>query len=189
MELYAHALKKNGWIRVPDTKEWEKNVNWYNYLTGETRKAKIIGSNDINLLLDFGSGAYLEGTRLTDVFRKKIKRGHNVDISDKINVIMINGCDEKHSGEKVRKEEWRNAWIAFEEAANTRNTRTLSNLISLCRYSLAIADYLEMVGHALNRLIKTSIHWMEFPYLLKNKLVRRYQSIELFDFEENDSKS
>lgn len=180
MDLYEYVLKKNGWKKKADTKEWEKQVQWYNYILNENRTQVLIAANDINLLLDFGVGAYLEGTSLKEIFSKKIKRGHDVDLSDLINVAMVNGCDYKHCGERLREEEWLNAWIAFEEAVNTRNTRTTSNLISLCRYSLGIADHLERVAKSINkyhykifdkseypdneleRICRISIHWIEF---------------------------
>ncbi|GAI99705.1 unnamed protein product [marine sediment metagenome] len=80
------------------------------------------------------------------IFNKKIKRGHDVDLSDIINVAMVNnGIDGIH------KNEWLDAWNSFEQAANTRNTRTTSNLISIYRYSFAIADHLEKVGEAIKK--------------------------------------
>ncbi len=180
MDLYEHVLKENGWKRISDTKEWEKQIQWVNLIRNEREANMLIAANDINLLLDFGSGAYLEGTSLKAIFSKKIKRGHDVDLSDLLNVAIVNGCDYKHCGERLREEEWLNAWIAFEEAVNTRNTRTTSNLITLCRYSLGIADHLERVAKSINkyhykildnseypdneleRICRISIHWIEF---------------------------
>jgi len=180
MDLIEHILKKNAWIRKAETKEWEKQIQWHNYITNETKTEVLIAANDINLLLDFGAGAYLEGTSLTEVFRKKVKRGHDVDISDLINVAMVKGCNDRHRGEKMREEEWNKAWITFEEAVNIRSTRITSNLISLCRYSYAIADHLERVGRSiekyheiifdktkfpdrvLDKYCRTSIHWINF---------------------------
>jgi hypothetical protein len=125
--------------------------------------------------LDFGAGAYLSGASLKDIFDKKIKRGHDVDLSDIINVAMMNDDkDGKH------KEEWNDAWKSFEEAANTRNSRITSNLISLCRYSLSIANYFENLTRAIQKynddildkskfsdqeiydLTNISIHWRNF---------------------------
>ncbi len=180
MNLYEYVLKENGWKRISDTKEWEKQIQWVNLIRNEREAKMLIAANDINLLLDFGSGTYLEGTSLKEIFSKKIKRGHDVDISDLINVAMVNECDYKHYGKRLREEEWLKAWIAFEEAVNTRNTRTTSSLISLCRYSLGIADHLERVAKSINkyhykifdkseypdneleRICRISIYWIEF---------------------------
>jgi hypothetical protein len=101
--------------------------------------------------------------------------GHDVDLSDIINVAMVNnGIDGIH------KDEWLDVWNSFEQAANTRNTRTTSNLISICRYSFAIADHLEKVGEAIKKnediildkskypdekiksLCRISAHWEKF---------------------------
>ena len=180
MNLYEYVLKQNSWKRVPYTKEWVKQVQWKNYITNKIENKALIAANDINLLLDFGVGAFLEGSNLRDVFGKKIRRGHDVDLSDIINVVMVKGADEKYREDNTRKEEWINAWAAFEESANTRNLRIASNLISLCRYSLAIADHLERIEKSLkkyhnmifdkleypenelSRICRTSIHWMNF---------------------------
>ena len=135
----------------------------------------MFAANNLNQLLDFGAGSYLEGSSLKEIFNKKIKRGHDVDLSDIINVAMVNnGIDGIH------KNEWLDAWNSFEQAANTRNTRTTSNLISICSYSLAIAEHLEKVGGAINKykdllldkskypdekvksLCRISIHWETF---------------------------
>ena len=82
--------------------------------------------------------------------------------------------------EGIHKDEWLEGWSSFEQAINTRNSRTTSNLISLCRISLAIASHLEKVSHALNKyndsifdkskysdekvriLCKISPHWAKF---------------------------
>ena len=76
------------------------------------------------------------------MLKKKLKRGLNMDISDVINVAMV-----FNKAEGYATDEWINAWEAFEESANTRGKRITSNLISLCRYSFAIADYLEKVSN------------------------------------------
>lgn len=180
MALYEHVMKANGWKRVPVTKEWQKTVHWYNYIRKVDETKELIAANDINLVLDFGSGSYLEGTSLKDVFRKKIKRGHNVDISDMINVAMVKGANGKYREDKERQNEWNEIWTAFEEAANARNKRTTSNFITLCRYSLAIANHLERTAiaiekyhelifdreafpdDAIDQYCSTSIHWMKF---------------------------
>jgi len=180
MNLYEYVLKQNGWKRVPYTKEWVKQVQWKNYITNKIENKALIAANDINLLLDFGVGAFLEGSNLRDVFGKKIRRGHDVDLSDIMNVVMVKGADGKYRENNTRKEEWIKAWTAFEESANTRNLRIASNLISLCRYSLAIADHLERIEKSLikyhnmifdkleypenelSRICRISIHWMNF---------------------------
>ncbi|MHA1293702.1 MAG: hypothetical protein ACTSQJ_13670 [Promethearchaeota archaeon] len=173
--LLHSILRHNGWKKNNVTKEWEKKVRWINPDTNKTQERVLIAANDINQLLDFGAGSYLEGSRLKEIFSKKLKRGHDVDLSDIINVAMVNnGINGKH------KEEWLDAWNIFKEAANTRSTRITSNLISLIRYALAIADHLQRVSNALKkyndvifdknifsdedieRMCKTSIHWVTF---------------------------
>ncbi len=180
VHILHHVLRRSGWLRNNITKEWEKKIKWKNLLTKEERSDTLIAANDLDQLLDFGAGSYLEGSSLKEIFQKKLKRGHDVDLSDVINVIMVNGADGKYVGDKTREQEWKNAWKAFEEAANTRNTRITSNLISLCRVSLGIADHLERVSSTikkyndiifdkieypdkkLDRLCRTSIHWKNY---------------------------
>jgi len=180
IHVLHHVLRRTGWVRNEKTREWEKRIEWVNPDTNETKKQVLIAANDLDQLLDFGAGAYLEGTGLKNVFNKKIKRGHDVDLSDLINIAMVRGQDEKYLGDKGREEEWFKAWEAFEEAANTRNIRTTSNLISLCRISMGIAEYLERVSSALiryndvifnknfitdselTRICRTSIHWVKY---------------------------
>ncbi len=174
VHLFEYTLKQTGWVKNKKTREWEKRVQWVNLFANKKRENVIIAANDLNQLLDFGAGRYLEGSNLKEIFNKKLKRGHDVDLSDLINVILVNnGINGKH------KEEWLNAWTSFEEAANTRNTRITSNIISLFRYMLAIADHLEKVSKSirkhhnlildknqysdkeLTRICRTSIHWLE----------------------------
>ena len=173
--LLEHSLKECNFSKNATTKEWEKDIHWENPLSDKNEKTTLIAANDMNLLLDFGAGAYLEGTSLRQIFNKKLKRGHEVDLSDVINVAMVNnGIDGPH------KDEWLDAWNSFIEAANTRNTRIISNLITLCRTALAIADHLEKVSKSIENhndilydkkeysdeeikdVCKTSIHWQEF---------------------------
>jgi hypothetical protein len=174
INVLDHALKECGWIKNKETGEFEKSVSWVNPDTGETRHEALCAANNLNQLLDFGSGSYLEGTKLKEIFNKKLKRGHDVDLSDIINVVLYN-----NSLIGRNKDEWNEVWESFEAATNTRNSRITSNIISLCRYSLAIADYLERVGNALDkyhdkildsneypdetlkRICRTSIHWMK----------------------------
>lgn len=151
VKLFEHVLKKSGWVRNRKTKEWEKKVEWNDYDFNKKQSGHIIASNDLNLQMDFNGGSYIDGTSLRDIFKKKLKRGHDVDLSDMINVAMLqHGSTNKHS------EEWEGAWEAIEESANTRDSRVVSNIISLCRYAHAIADYVERVGNSIreyNRLI------------------------------------
>lgn len=175
VDLLEHVLRKTGWTKNKVTREWEKKIFWDNPFTNERENHILIASNDINQALDFGGGSYLDGTTLKDIFRKKIRRGHDVDISDIINVAMV---FDKAEGFAVDK--WYEGWEAFEESANTRSTRTISNLISLVRHSISIADYLERVGNILvklhdlifdqtlypnRKIIKithVSIHWQKY---------------------------
>lgn len=173
--LLDSKLKECNFLKNKKTGEWEKRVEWEKLNTEEKRKEILFAANNLNQLLDFGAGAFLEGSDLKEIFDKKIKRGHDVDLSDIINVAMVRGGEEGN-----HEEEWLNAWSSFEEAVNTRNARTTSNLISLCRYSLAIASQLEEVSIALKKyndsifdkdkhpdeklktLCKISVHWANF---------------------------
>jgi len=173
--LLDSSLKECSFLKNKETGEWEKSVEWEKFETKEKRRETLFAANNLNQLLDFGAGSNLEGSSLKEIFDKKIKRGHDVDLSDIINVAMVNnGIDGIH------KDEWLDAWNSFEQAANTRNTRSTSNLISICRYSFTIADHLEKVGEAIKKyknllldkskytdekiksLCKISIHWENF---------------------------
>jgi len=173
--LLDSSLKECSFIKDKETGEWEKTVEWKKFETKENKRETLYAANNLNQLLDFGAGSYLTGSSLKEIFDKKIKRGHDVDLSDIINVaVMNNGVDGIH------KDEWLDAWNSFEQAANTRNTGTTSNLISLCRYSYAIADHLEKVSDVIRKyknlifdnskypdekikfLCRISIHWEEF---------------------------
>ncbi|MFX1571249.1 MAG: hypothetical protein ACFFB0_00710 [Promethearchaeota archaeon] len=199
IHLLDHVLRKLGWIKNKETGEWEKKVEWTNPDTGEVRHEALCAANNLNQLLDFGAGSYLEGTKLGEIFNKKIKRGHDVDLSDIINVALHN---DGLSGKNV--EEWNDAWVSFDAATNTRSTRITSNLISLCRYSLGIADHLEKVSNAiskyherildineypdesLEKICKMSIHWMK--YLKKNGPNETRNMIHEFLVEQKDEK-
>ena len=170
-----HALKECGWIKNKETGEFEKQVQWTNPDTGEVRHEALCAANNLNQLLDFGAGSYLEGTGLKEIFNKKLKRGHDVDLSDIMNVALHND-----GLEGFNKDEWGEAWESFEAATNTRNSRITSNLISLCRYSLGTVDYLERVSKAINKyhekildineyndedltkICSMSIHWIKY---------------------------
>ncbi|NVM18972.1 MAG: hypothetical protein HWN80_14755 [Candidatus Lokiarchaeota archaeon] len=174
-DLLDSSLKGCSFVKDKETGEWQKTVEWNKFETKENRRETLFAANNLNQLLDFGAGSYLTGSRLKEIFDKKIKRGHDVDLSDIINVAMVNnGVDGIH------KDEWLDAWSSFEQAANTRNTRTTSNLISICRYSLSIADHLEKVSEAIRKykdhildkskysderikfLCNISTHWQKF---------------------------
>ncbi|MHA1335268.1 MAG: hypothetical protein ACTSPW_05900 [Promethearchaeota archaeon] len=172
VHLLDYVLKELGWKRNQKTGEWEKTVSWHNPYTGERKELTLYAANNLNQLLDFGAGSYLEGSGLKEIFSKKLKRGHDVDISDIINIAL--------NKDQINPKEWARALKAVEEAANSRNTRTTSNLISISRYALTIADYLERVGAAVkihhhlvfdkklypNDQIEifcyNSIHWMKY---------------------------
>ena len=194
-----HALKKCGWIKNKESGEWEKKVDWVNPDTGEVRHEALCAANNLNQLLDFGAGSYLEGTKLKEIFNKKLKRGHDVDLSDIINVALNNdGLEGRNKGE------WSDVWESFEAASNTRNTRITSNLISLCRYSSGIADHLERVSSALakyhdkifdkkeypdeslRRICRTSIRWTD--YLDKNGPDATRNMLHEFLLEQKDEK-
>ncbi len=145
-DLLESLLKKNGWVKNKKTKEYEKTIKWLNYGKKKIEPTLLIASNDTDQILDFGLGSFLEGSTLKDIFKKKLRRGHDVDLSDIINVAIVNNREEDYLDK-----DWVRAWSAFEESANTRSTRITSNLISLCRFSFAIADYLEKVRKAIGK--------------------------------------
>ncbi|MFX1374907.1 MAG: hypothetical protein ACFFA0_03765 [Promethearchaeota archaeon] len=199
VHLLDHVLREMGWIKNKETGEWEKSVEWVNPDTGKTRHEALCAANNLNQLLDFGAGSYLEGTKLKEIFNKKLKRGHDVDLSDIINVALYN---DGISGRN--KEEWNAVWVSFEAATNTRDTRITSNIISLCRYSLGIADHLERLSNALTKyhekifdkkeypddalkkICRTSIHWMK--YLEENGSDETRNMVHEFLLEQIDEK-
>ena len=147
--LLEYALRKTGWKKNSKTREFEKTIKWYDYSTNNFKTSVLIASNDTDQVLDFCNGCYLEGSALKDIFKKKLKRGHDVDLSDIINVAIVNN---KERGELHK--DWINVWSAFEESANTRSSRITSNIISLCRFSHGIADYLERIGSVIGKYSK-----------------------------------
>ncbi|NVM38245.1 MAG: hypothetical protein HWN81_21805 [Candidatus Lokiarchaeota archaeon] len=199
IHLLDHVLREMGWIKNKETGEFEKTVQWVNPDTKETRNEALCAANNLNQLLDFGAGSYLEGTKLGEIFNKKLKRGHDVDLSDMMNVALYNNGLVGRN-----KDEWNEAWISFEAATNTRNSRITSNLISLCRYSLGTADYLERVSKAiskyhekildksdytnedLTKISSMSIHWMN--HLEKNGPDDTRNMIHKFLLEQKDEK-
>ncbi|MFX0081344.1 MAG: hypothetical protein ACFE94_06305 [Candidatus Hodarchaeota archaeon] len=199
VHLLDHVLREMGWVKNKETGEFEKSVDWVNPDTGETRHEALCAANNLNQLLDFGAGSYLEGTKLKEIFNKKLKRGHDVDLSDIINVALYN--DESIGRNK---DEWNDVWESFEAATNTRNSRITSNIISLCRYSIGIADHLERVSSAiakyhdkildkneypdeiLKRICRTSIHWID--YLKSNGPDATRNMLHEFLLEQKDEK-
>ena len=158
INVLKSALMENGFTKNRKTREWEKQISWINPITNERRIETLYAANDTNQLLDFGAGSYLEGASLKQIFDKKIKRGHDVDLSDLINVAMVNMSEDT-----IHRDEWIDAWIAFEQAANTRNTRIISNMISLCRYSLAIAIHLENISNAIEKYHELIYNKSKYP--------------------------
>ena len=165
--LLNYVLRQIGWVKNNETGEWEKNLEWTNPETGVVKHDAVCIANNLNKLLDFGAGSYLEGTELKDIFNKKLKRGHDVDLSDIMNVALY-----KDNLERRDKNEWNEAWEAFEAATNTRSSRITSNLISLCRYSLGTADYLERVSKTINKYHEKILDSNEYPDEKLEKICR-----------------
>lgn len=175
VSLLDQALRQMDWVKNKETNQWEKILEWFDTNTSEARHETICTADNLNNLLDFVNENYFEGTNLREIFIKKLKRGFDVDLNDLINVVLNSSeLDKNH------KDEWNNVWESFEATTNTRNSRITSNLISLCRYSLGIADHLERIGNALDkyhdkildrneypdeeleRICRTSIDWEKF---------------------------
>ncbi len=163
IHLLDHVLREMGWIKNKETGEYEKNVQWTTPDTGEVRHEALCAANNLNQLLDFGAGSYLEGTKLKDIFNKKLKRGHDVDLSDIMNVALHNN------------DLWNDTWESFEAATNTRNSRITSNIISLCRYSLGTSDYLERVSNAIKKFHRRVLDVNEYP----NKSIKKVCNISI----------
>ncbi len=199
VSLLDHALRQMDWVKNKETNEFEKIVSWINPNRRETKHEALCVADNLNQLLDFGAGSYLEGTGLKEIFNKKIKRGHDVDLSDIINVALHN---DGLTG--INEDELNEAWESFEAATNTRSSRVTSNLISLCRYSLGTADYLERVNNtidkyhnkildkneysdkSLEKICRMSIHWMN--YLKENGPDDTRTMIHQFLLEQKDEK-
>ncbi|NVM36352.1 MAG: hypothetical protein HWN81_12210, partial [Candidatus Lokiarchaeota archaeon] len=62
VHLLDHVLREMGWIKNKETGEFEKSVQWTNPDTGKIRHEALCAANNLNQLLDFGAGSYLEGT-------------------------------------------------------------------------------------------------------------------------------
>ncbi|MHA2180319.1 MAG: hypothetical protein ACXAAH_02715, partial [Promethearchaeota archaeon] len=199
IDLLEYVLKRNGWIKNKVTREWEKTVFWHNPQTDKREEHIIISSNDINQILDFGGGSYLDGSDLKSILKKKLMRGHDVDLSDILNVAMVLN---KAEGFSIK--EWRDSWCAFEESINTRSTRISSNVISLIRFSYGISDYLEKVGQALVKynnqifddvlfpeseiikITRLSVHWQK--YLKRHGADKTRELIHNYIFEQGHIK-
>ena len=156
--LLDHILEQLGWIKNNETRDWEKILQWTTHPTDKMKFEAICTADNLNQLLDFTSENYFEGTRLREIFNKKLKRGYDVDISDIINVALFY---DNLVGKNT--DEWNEAWGSFESTTNTRNARITSNIISLCRYSLGTADYLEQVSNALDKYYDKILEKNEFP--------------------------
>ncbi|MGV9204579.1 MAG: hypothetical protein ACOC44_11250 [Promethearchaeia archaeon] len=167
LKLYEHVLRETGWTRNKETKEWEKSQKWVDYNTKKMQTGKLIASNNLNQQMDFGNGSYLEGATLKNIFQKKLSRGHDVDLSDIINVAMVQYKEFEEASK-----DWREAWEAIEEAVNTRSSRTISNIISLCRYAYAIADYMERVANAIRKYNKTIFDKQKYPHDALKRICR-----------------
>ncbi|TFF89062.1 MAG: hypothetical protein EU549_01865 [Promethearchaeota archaeon] len=185
--LFDYVMKhiKEGWKYNKNSREWEKNVHWKDLWTSEDRRGLLIASNDINLKMDFGSGSIVQGTGLRNITKKKILRGHDVDLSDIINCAIINN---------IRVNNQKGAWASIVECANTRNSRTTSNIISLCRLSCGVAKYIRRVGLAIKKykdefkdkdkfsnkdvvkICKVSSHWLSdqtyIPVKTRNRIYK-----------------
>ena len=199
VSLLDQALRQMEWGKNKETNQWEKILEWFDTNTSEARHETICTADNLNNLLDFVNENYFEGTNLREIFIKKLKRGFDVDLNDLINVVLNSSeLDKNH------KDEWNNVWESFEATTNTRNSRITSNLISLCRYSLGIADHLERIGNALDkyhdkildrneypdealeRICRSSINWKN--YLEKNGSEATRNMLHEFIIEQRDDK-
>jgi hypothetical protein len=167
IDLFEHVLKLSGWTRNRETKEWEKQVEWIDYDTNQKKTGLLIASNDLDLTLDFHNGSYIDGTALKNIVAKKLKRGHDVDLSDIINIAML-----QHKPKGEQSTEWKDVWQTIEEAANTRNSRIVSNMISLSRYAYAIADYIERVSNSIRTYNKLIFDKEQYPNAKLKKICR-----------------
>ncbi|MFX1293984.1 MAG: hypothetical protein ACFFD2_03865 [Promethearchaeota archaeon] len=159
--LFEYILSDTAWIKNKKSREWEKKVQWNDLWTGKLKQGKLIASNDIVQGLDFGAGSYLEGSSLKNIIKKKIIRGHDVDLSDIINVAIVNNIPKNLDVDSP--------WTSFEECINIRHKRINSNLISLCKYSHGIADYLKKVGESIKLFKDLVLH--EF-YIPNNEIIK-----------------
>ena len=172
--LLEHILKKLNWKYDKNSGEWGKKVTWDDKWTSATKSNILIASNDIFQGTDFGSGSFLEGSRIKDIIKKKIIRGFDVDLSDIINIALLNNIPTSDDPDAP--------WNAIVECANMRALRVTSNLISLCRYAYGISFYLKRVGvvihkyredlkdsdrfsdEKIDKICKVSSHWLSTYY-------------------------
>ncbi|MFX1398899.1 MAG: hypothetical protein ACFFAS_17855 [Promethearchaeota archaeon] len=163
--LLEHVLKELGFKKNRKTLEYEKMINWTNLDTGERESTILIASNDVDQLMDFGGGCYLEGSTIKDIFKKKLKRGHDVDLNDIINVMAENFGKTNDLKDK--------AWLAIEESANVRSSRVTANMLSLCRFSKGIADHFENVYNAIDTYYREVLDNQKYPDKLLLKIYRK----------------
>jgi hypothetical protein len=133
-----------GWVKNKETNKWEKSLQWFDPDTTKKTYDAICTALNLNQLLDFTTENYFKGTTLRDIVIKSLIRGLDVDLNDIINVAL-------HNNSLNNKDDMYDVWESFEATTNTRSTRITSNIISLCRYSLGIADHLERVSSVLDR--------------------------------------
>lgn len=146
VSLLDHSLTQMGWLKNKETNYWEKNLQWSDPDNPKVLYDVVCTANNLNQLLDFVAENYFEGTKLREIFITKLKRGLNVDLNDIINVVLcIYDSNSKNKGE------WDDVWESFEVTTNTRDAKITSNIISLCCFSLGIADHLERISFALDK--------------------------------------
>jgi len=75
--LLDSSLKECSFIKNKETGEWEKAIEWKKLRTNEKKRETLFAANNLNQLLDFGAGSYLEGSSLKEIFDKKIKRNNH----------------------------------------------------------------------------------------------------------------
>ncbi len=158
VSLLDHALKLNGWDRINETGEWKKSLEWTNPETGKFKHDAVCIATNLNQLLDFGAGSYLEGTELKNIFYKNLKRGYDADLNDILNVASY-----KDNIARRDINEWNEVWESLEAITNTRSTRITSNLISLCRYSLGTAEHLVRISNSINKYHEKIFDLNEYP--------------------------
>jgi hypothetical protein len=199
VSLLDHALTQMDWVKNKETNNWEKSLQWFDIEASEITNEAVCTATNLNQILDFTAENYFEGTNLREIFIKNLIRGFDVDLNDIINVVLkTNGLNKNNI------EEWKNVWESFEVTTNTRNTRITSNILSLCRYSLGIAEHLERVSIALTkyhdkifdekeipdkllkRICRSSIYWMQ--YLEKNGPDATRNMLHEFLLEQKDEK-
>ncbi|MHA2119939.1 MAG: hypothetical protein ACW990_01910 [Promethearchaeota archaeon] len=181
VSLLDHTLRQMGWVKNKETNKWEKSLQWFDPDTTKKKHDAICTAHNLNQLLDFTSENYFKGTKLREIFIKNLKRGLDVDLNDIINVALYN-----NSLNKKNKDEMNDVWESFEVTTNTRSARITSNIISLCRYSLGIADHLERVSFVLDKYHDKIFDKKEYPDEALKKISRILTHWKQ-NFEKNDS--